>query len=115
MDFGKWLDEKQAELGMNDKEFSAFVGIAPSTRSHYRRGAGVNLDTVSKIADRLGVEVLGEPVSHMSDSVPCTIADLRNCLEHLYPNLPGDDVDELVEIAQMKAARVGKALGGAAK
>jgi transcriptional regulator with XRE-family HTH domain len=115
MDLARLLREEREKREMTQEEFAIFCGIHPATMSRYMNGGKPSYPALESIAEALGLEILGVPPETMPETGPCTIAELRSCLGRLYPNLPGDDVDELVEIAQMKAARVGKALGGAAK
>jgi transcriptional regulator with XRE-family HTH domain len=115
MDLAGLLRKERGKREMTQEEFADFLGLHPATLSRYMNGGKPAWPAVESIAEALGLPLLGVPPELPMGEGSCTIAELRNCLERLFPDLPGDDVDEIVAIARMKAERVGKALGGAAR
>jgi transcriptional regulator with XRE-family HTH domain len=104
MDFWEILEKRQLESGLNQEQFAtAVLGIDRSTLSRLMSGGKPSFDTMTSIADSLGLELLAEPARppKPDKSIPCTDAELRSCLERIE-GLDNRDINELVGIVHLK-------------
>lgn len=115
MDIGKMIKQRRQELGLTLEDIGKAVGVGKSTVRKWECGQIENMkrDKISALAAILQLSpvafIFGEKdISEQepkNDKPETTLTESQIKLLQLLPNLNEDDIDDLLILANSKAAR----------